>query len=566
MVDETPALGRLGRYDLLARLGAGGMGEVFLGRATGAAGFEKQVVIKRILPQLAGDERFVRRLLEEGKLQVQLQHSGIVQVLDLGEIGGVPYLVMEYVDGRDLRELFSLSRTLDVGPSAEVVVSILVHLLEALDYAHGATDTSGASMGIIHRDVSPANVIINTRGDVKLADFGIARVADQHGLSMPGAVQGKFAYMSPEQASGQEIDARSDQFSAGVMAWELLTGNRPFDGATDMATLERIRTEDPGSLGDAWPQGAFEVVTVVDRLMAREPEERFERASDASGELRAWLVSEGSLGDSRETAAWVEHVLENLSGDEGLSRGVSIEDALRLGMASDSQVGERPPTATASVHGVSVSIPGSTLSTDGRDGGDSITAPATIGPARRRWHLVSLLVGLNVLLLGSVAFLLLRPGNTAPAVAPVHLARPAAPTLKSESEIKVPPDPDPPTAKVGAAPVTVSEAPAPVPVSQLPPEPAALPLPPPEEPVATGRVRFRFFPASSKVLIDGSAVRNQRPGSNVVDVALPARRHHVTIIGPLGRKRRFPFDVKAGELTNLATISLEAGQAAPETD
>ncbi|MEC9072809.1 MAG: serine/threonine-protein kinase, partial [Myxococcota bacterium] len=528
-----------------------------------AAGFEKQVVIKRILPQLAGDERFVRRLLEEGKLQVQLQHSGIVQVLDLGESDGVPYLVMEYVDGRDLRDLFCLGQTCGIAPSPEVVVSILVHLLEALDYAHGATDSSGEPLGIIHRDVSPANVIINSRGEVKLADFGIARVADQHGLSMPGAVQGKFAYMSPEQASGQEIDPRSDQFSAGVMAWELLTGSRPFDGDTDMATLERIRTSEPGSLGDAWPQGAFEVVTVVDRLMARAPDERFSRASDASDELRAWLVGEGSLGDSRETAAWVQQVEDQRTADDRPSPVVSIEDALRLGLGSDSQTGQRPPTATASVHGVPVTVPGPVSHADGRSGGDSITAPPMTPPPRRRWHLISLLVGLNVLLLGSVAFLLLRQPEPVPAIPASEVARPSGVDSPVKTESETPPAP-PPVVVQEAIPEAEDEPSARV--QEIVPEPAPAAAAPSDDGLPTGRVRFRFFPASSKVLIDGSAVRTQRPGSNVVDLSLPARRHHVTIIGPLGRKRRIPFEVKPGELTNLATISLESGQGASEAD
>lgn len=559
MVDATPALGRIGRYDLLARLGAGGMGEVFLGRATGAAGFEKQVVIKRILPQLAGDQRFVRRLLEEGKLQVQLQHSGIVQVLDLGESGGVPYLVMEYVDGRDLRELLSISRSVDDAPSTEVVVSILVHLLEALDYAHGATDAEGASLGIIHRDVSPANVIINSAGEVKLADFGIARVADQHGLSVPGAVQGKFAYMSPEQASGQEIDARSDQFSVGVMAWELLTGGRPFDGDTDMATLERIRTEDPGSLGDAWPGGPFEVITVVDRLMARVPGERFDRAADASGELRAWLVSEGSLGGSRETAVWVEETLGHLSEEDMASMGLSIEEVLVMGLTDENGSSLRPPTATASVHGVSISLPDPAPQAPA-GASDSITSPATIGPRRRRWHLVSLLVGLNLLLLGSVAFLIWQQRSSAPADEPVAAAEPRAVESRPELKGPAPPDspaviPSPPAVPVVPAevpPASVQGAPSPLPEAEVSTAPQR-----PQEPVAMGRVRFRFFPASSKVLIDGASVRAQSPGSNVVDLPLSARRHHVTIIGPLGRKRRIPFDVEAGKLTNLATISLD---------
>ena len=223
-------LGRIGRYELLDRLGAGGMGEVFLARTTGTAGFEKQVVIKKILPHLANQEAFVRRFEAQGKLVVQLRHAGIAQVLDMGEDGGTIYLAMEYVEGRDLRELMRLSRGTGEDAPPELKVALLVQVLEALDHAHHCTDADGEPLGIIHRDVSPSNIMVSGAGQVKLLDFGIARAADRLGLSVSGSVQGKFGYMSPQQAAGGALDARSDQFSVGVVAWELFAGERPFDG------------------------------------------------------------------------------------------------------------------------------------------------------------------------------------------------------------------------------------------------------------------------------------------------------------------------------------------------
>ena len=158
MEEEPHSLGHIGRYELLSRLGVGGMGEVFRARMIGAGGFEKQVVIKRILPHLAEDPVFVERFVEEGKLVVQLEHASIAQVYDLGEEHGVPYLAMEYVDGRDLRDAMRLARAVDQLPSVEIRTQILVGILEALEYAHGVTDPRGRSLGIIHRDVSPAGL------------------------------------------------------------------------------------------------------------------------------------------------------------------------------------------------------------------------------------------------------------------------------------------------------------------------------------------------------------------------------------------------------------------------
>ncbi len=228
-------LGHIGRYTLVRRLGAGGMGEVFLAEATGAAGFQTQVCIKRILPHLAGKADFMQRFIEEGKLVSRLRHAGIAQVLDLGEDSGTLFLAMEYVDGHDLRNLMRLARATDKRPPTEIAVWILCRVLEALDHAH--------RQGVIHRDVSPSNVMIGRAGDVKLVDFGLARAADRMSLSASGAVQGKFSYMSPEQAAGQPLDPRSDQFSVGVMGWELFVGRRPFDGGSDLATLDRIRSD-----------------------------------------------------------------------------------------------------------------------------------------------------------------------------------------------------------------------------------------------------------------------------------------------------------------------------------
>ena len=326
------ALGRVGRYELLRPLGAGGMREVFLARVVGAAGFEARVVIKRILPHLAQDPAFVRRFVDEGKLTATLRHAGIAQVLDLGVEDGVVYLAMEYVDGRDLRALTRLATAYGPAPSVALRVHILTRVLEALDFAHRATDEAGRPAGVIHRDVSPSNVMLSRAGEVKLLDFGIARaISRTGGATTTGTIQGKYGYMSPEQAAGAHLDPRSDQFSVGVMAWELFAGRRPFDGPNDLKTLDNVRTAEPGPLHAAAAETPPEVSEAVARMLSKAPEGRFPTADDARRALQAYLNRVGEAPGTRDVAQWVEAVGQAAPPDAG-EGPLSLDEALRLSL------------------------------------------------------------------------------------------------------------------------------------------------------------------------------------------------------------------------------------------
>ena len=327
----------VGRYELLSRIGSGGMGEVFLARSVGAGGFAKEVVIKRILPHLAKDDGFVQRFIEEGKLVVRLHHAGIAQVLDMGQHDGVFFIAMEHVDGKDLGELMRIANAAGLRMPVPLVAHLLASLLDALDYAHRAKDAEGRPLGIIHRDVSPSNVMIAATGEVKLLDFGIARATERLQASTTGAIRGKYSYMSPQQAAGVELDPRSDLFSVGVIAWELLTGERPFDGSSDLLTLDRIRYHDPGALRDKAPGVPEDLATIVERLVAKNPEGRFASADEAAQALRAHMVRSGKLATSRELAAWLEQVRASLPRGlrERSVQGMSVDDLLRMGLGSD---------------------------------------------------------------------------------------------------------------------------------------------------------------------------------------------------------------------------------------
>src|SRR5687767_3967016 len=212
-----PRLPRVGAYEIERLLGTGGMAEVFAAHRVGPHGFAKRVALKRILPQLAADRRLVAMFCDEARIQSQLSHPNLVQVLDFGEHDGQLFMVLEYVDGLSCSELIARvaarRTTVDVGPALYIVREVL----EALEYVHSAVDERGRALGIVHRDVAPSNILLGKMGDVKLGDFGIVRSAAIDQRTAPGELKGKVGYCSPEQALGTRVDARSDLFSIGVV-------------------------------------------------------------------------------------------------------------------------------------------------------------------------------------------------------------------------------------------------------------------------------------------------------------------------------------------------------------
>ena len=227
-----------GRYSLVKRLGAGGMGEVFLARTDGSA---ETLVVKRILPHLTQNPRFLRLFLDETRIASRLVHPNIARIHELGEAAGTWFVAMEHVDGIDLRE--TLKRTREIGHHVplEIGVFIAVEVAKGLHYAHQATDAQGRSLHIVHRDISPHNVLLGRDGTVKVIDFGVARAANKSIHTATGVLKGKFPYMSPEQAQARPVDARTDVFALGIVLWEMLCARYLFRGKTDAATLKQVR-------------------------------------------------------------------------------------------------------------------------------------------------------------------------------------------------------------------------------------------------------------------------------------------------------------------------------------
>jgi len=310
---ETPR--KLGRYELIRRIAVGGMGEIYLARTRGTAGFEKTVIIKTILPHLAEEEEFVEKFLDEGRIVVNLTHGNIVPVFDMDEAGGEYFIAMEYVPGRDLRDV--LSRLRDRGETIppDLAAYIISQVCEGLGYAHQKTDEDGNPLDIVHRDVSPSNVLISTDGEVKIIDFGVARAADRRAKTVSGQIQGKCCYMSPEQAKGESLDYRSDIFSTGVVFYELLTCVRLFDGESDLKSLDLVREcefDPPSAIEGDVPE---ELDRVIERALAEEPEDRYDQIDDMKLELMEYLVSRGRAVTSEEVAEFLSDLFP-----EGLER------------------------------------------------------------------------------------------------------------------------------------------------------------------------------------------------------------------------------------------------------
>ncbi|NOZ02273.1 MAG: protein kinase, partial [Deltaproteobacteria bacterium] len=238
-------------------------------------GVERLVVIKKVLPHLASEPGFVERFLDEMRVAAMLTHGNIVQVYEAGEQDGQYFMAMEYVDGMDLRRILALLKESVRTMPEDLALYLLTEAAKGLAYAHERCDSEGRRLNIVHRDVSPANLLVSMDGQVKLADFGVALATARLSLSVPGTLHGKVAYMSPEQVMGKECDARADVFGLGVVAYEMLTGKRPFDAETDVAVLEQVRQCEPVPICEAGPFVSASLGNIISRAMAREPVERY---------------------------------------------------------------------------------------------------------------------------------------------------------------------------------------------------------------------------------------------------------------------------------------------------
>src|SRR5256885_1638865 len=280
-----------GKYLLLDRINIGGMAEVWRGKTFGAGGFERLVAIKRILPNIAEDEEFISMFIDEAKITVQLNHANIAQVYELNHISNSYFIAMEYIPGKDMRAIFDRCRKKGEPAPIPLTCYVVGKCCEGLDYAH-RKNVNGRDMNIVHRDVSPQNVLISYEGEVKVIDFGIAKAIGKATKTQAGILKGKFGYMSPEQIRGLPLDRRSDVFALGVCLYEMLTGERLFIGDSDFSVLEKVRKAEvlpPSTYNRRIPEVLEKIVL---KALAKEVEDRYQYASEVGDDLQRFLTSD----------------------------------------------------------------------------------------------------------------------------------------------------------------------------------------------------------------------------------------------------------------------------------
>lgn len=313
----------LGGYDIIGLIARGGMAEIYKAKRKGVKGFEKIIALKKILAGYGKDDKYIEMFVDEAKIAAELTHPNIVQIYDLGVKDDYYFIAMEYVSGKDLRLILrKLSESGQLLPE-QLSLYLVLEVLKALNYAHSARDSSGKSLDIVHRDISPPNILVAFNGDVKLTDFGVSKASIKMHQTVAGALKGKLLYMSPEQARAEkDTDHRSDLYSVGIIFFELITGEKLFMDASDMAVLQKVQTGEiikPGLVKkDIDPQLEF----IILRMLNKDKTKRYQKASDIINDIHSYLVRNY---DRPATAAHLSHAIYDLFKEEIEKEGIKID-------------------------------------------------------------------------------------------------------------------------------------------------------------------------------------------------------------------------------------------------
>ena len=364
-----------GRYLLLDRVAAGGMAEVWRAKVFGADDFQRIIAIKKILPHVVEDPEFIQMFKDEAKITVQLQHANIGQVLELNKVDDAFYIAMEYVSGKDGKTLWNYQRSRNEPLPVPMACNIVQKMSEGLDYAHRKKDNFGVDLKIVHRDVSPQNVLISWEGEVKIIDFGIAKAAGKGSKTQAGILKGKFGYMAPEQVRGMPIDQRADVFALGVCLYEFVTGERAFVADSDFSLLEMVRNVEikPPSLANA--NVPPEVERIIYKAMAKDPDDRYQWGSDLSEDLQRFLLMQGKAPTRHDLA---EYLKACFPADYDRER-LRMESYRDLEMPEIPVAAAPAPAAAAQPDGANAAVMAA-MADDGPSG--SFNEPAHTVPAR----------------------------------------------------------------------------------------------------------------------------------------------------------------------------------------
>ncbi|PTL84552.1 protein kinase [Vitiosangium sp. GDMCC 1.1324] len=300
---------QVGKYQLIRKLATGGMAEVFLAKAAGPMGFEKTLVLKRILPHLAEEPAFVEMFLSEAKLAAQLTHPHIVQIFDFGEADGAYFLAMEYIDGPNLRTLVKRAAAQGMSLPMAACARLITHACEGLAFAHDFIDPeTGEALGLIHRDISPDNILLSKQGAVKVVDFGIAKAAGQSHKTRSGVIKGKLAYMSPEQVRAESLDRRADVYALGVVLYELLTAHKPIESESDVGLIQAILAQAPTPAAQLRPELPDSLRHILDRALAKDREQRYPDCHAFQSDLEDFILSTGKPVTTQQIAQLIAQV------------------------------------------------------------------------------------------------------------------------------------------------------------------------------------------------------------------------------------------------------------------
>ncbi|WP_404364775.1 protein kinase [Corallococcus coralloides] len=442
-----------GRYELVSWLGQGGMAETWRAQLVGDAGVTKPVLIKKVLPEYANDEAFISMFISEARISATLSHGNVAQVFDFGRVDGGYFLAMEFVDGQPLHRF--LKRAMKSGMGAlpvPIAVFIAMEMCRGLHYAHTRTDSSGQPLGIVHRDISPDNVLISYEGQVKIVDFGIAKAQLIRDLKTePGVVKGKYLFFSPEQARGEEVDARTDVWATGVVLYELLCGKLPLEGPPQVVMMRIARGEIPPP-GESRPDLPAALQRIVLKALHPERSERFESSHAFAEVLAGFLYA----NHPRVSSLSLAHLLRTLFRDDLLSHGreLAVPDSFQEELASwreqEPALAKKPPRPRPLLHTGRIPLPEASVEVLEEE------APAALAPATsRKWMLGLSATGLAV---GASCLWLLSPTGVPPehpgAPRPIERPPSAAQPLRP-STLATAPAPE----ATGNAPLTVEPLP-----------------------------------------------------------------------------------------------------------
>lgn len=416
---------QFGKYTLLRRLAAGGMAEIFLALLRSMGGFEKLIVIKRILPSMNQNKAFIDMLTHEARIAATLSHPNVIQVFDVGQVDGTYFIAMEHIHGEDIQAIVRAmkKKNLTAFP-LEHTLSIVLGTCAGLAYAHEKRDLDGKPLGIVHRDISPRNIVVSFTGDVKIVDFGIAKSGVEPGEDTDaGQLKGKAPYMSPEQASGQAIDWRSDIFAAGVMLFELTTGRRLFKGASEFETLKLIVDKEYPRPSEVKPGYPPALERIVMRALEKDREKRYQSARQMQSDLEAFVREERIAVSQVSLTSWMGWLFE----DKLAQQKEALQDIKQLADVIAAQQGALYEGGTSTGTGV---------------GGPSTLLPSAPPPAKR--SNAGAIAGVAIVLAaGAGALLYLRQAGAPETPAEAHTSVPAsAAVVEARGAIDVTSKPD----------------------------------------------------------------------------------------------------------------------------